>query len=366
MTTLKAPFPWFGGKSKVAGMCWDRFGEVRNYVEPYAGSLAVLLGRPEPFGGTETVNDADGHISNFWRALQADPVAVAEYADWPVNENDLHARHAWLVERNESLRSKLEGDPGYYNAHIAGWWVWGICCWIGGGFCSGKGPWRVVEVDGTRHLVNTSSPGEGVCRKRPELRSGGEGIQAGSVSRRRPDMTPGGRGVNRGRVELRHNGRGIHQGMEDGGLLAWLKALADRLRRVRVCCGDWSRVCGPTPTVKQGLTAVFLDPPYGADAGRDPNLYTTESLTVATDCREWCLENGNNPLLRIALCGYEGEGHESLEEAGWSVVSWKASGGYASLGDSVVGKGNRERERIWFSPHCVSKNAEYSAPSLFD
>src|SRR5689334_19180994 len=52
--TLKAPFPWFGGKSRVASLVWERFGEVRNYVEPFAGSLAVLLGRPQPFAGPET------------------------------------------------------------------------------------------------------------------------------------------------------------------------------------------------------------------------------------------------------------------------------------------------------------------------
>ncbi len=43
---LKAPFPWFGGKSRVAHLVWERFGDVGNYVEPFAGSLATLLGRP--------------------------------------------------------------------------------------------------------------------------------------------------------------------------------------------------------------------------------------------------------------------------------------------------------------------------------
>ena len=41
---LKAPFPWFGGKSRVADIVWDRFGDVANYVEPFFGSGAVLLG----------------------------------------------------------------------------------------------------------------------------------------------------------------------------------------------------------------------------------------------------------------------------------------------------------------------------------
>jgi site-specific DNA-adenine methylase len=46
MTTrlLRAPFPWFGGKSRIAHLVWERFGDVAHYIEPFAGSLAVLLG----------------------------------------------------------------------------------------------------------------------------------------------------------------------------------------------------------------------------------------------------------------------------------------------------------------------------------
>ena len=40
--TLSAPFPWFGGKRQVADEVWSAFGDVVNYVEPFAGSLAVL------------------------------------------------------------------------------------------------------------------------------------------------------------------------------------------------------------------------------------------------------------------------------------------------------------------------------------
>jgi hypothetical protein len=44
---LRAPFPWAGGKSKCADVVWRGLGhDVVNYVEPFAGSLAVLLGRP--------------------------------------------------------------------------------------------------------------------------------------------------------------------------------------------------------------------------------------------------------------------------------------------------------------------------------
>ena len=64
---LRAPMPYFGGKSRIADLVWQRFGRVSNYVEPFAGSLAILLGCPHP-GHTETVNDIDALLANFWRA----------------------------------------------------------------------------------------------------------------------------------------------------------------------------------------------------------------------------------------------------------------------------------------------------------
>lgn len=66
-TPLRAPFPWYGGKFLAAPLVWRAFGNVPNYVEPFAGSLAVLLARPHP-GKVETANDKDGLIANFWRA----------------------------------------------------------------------------------------------------------------------------------------------------------------------------------------------------------------------------------------------------------------------------------------------------------
>lgn len=320
---LLAPFPYFGGKARIASLVWSRFGDTRNYVEPFAGSLAVLLARPQPFAGTETVNDACGFIANFWRALQADPDAVAHHADWPVNENDLHARHAWLVNRQDSLQARLEGDPDYFDARGAGWWVWGICAWIGSGWCSGKGPWQVVEVDGCRQLVCSGDAGRGVSRKRVHLGDAGRGVSRQCA------------GADTCADWSAH-------------LRAVMQALADRLRRVRVCCGDWSRVCGPTPTVKQGLTAVFLDPPYADTARRDPDLYTRDSLTVAHAVWEWAIAHGDDPRLRIALCGYDGE--HAMPDS-WECVPWKANGGYGS--QAKQDNGNARRERIWFSPHCL-------------
>lgn len=299
MRRLQAPFPWFGGKSRIAAEVWLRFGAADNYVEPFFGSGAMLLARPdEP--KIETINDKDRFVCNFWRATQAAPDEVARWCDWPVNEADLSARHHWLITEGAARTAQCETDPSHYDAQVAGWWCWGLCSWIGSGWCSGEGPWAVED-------------GEWVNRQRPHLGNAGRGA--------------------------------VHQ---------WFAALAARLRRVRVCCGDWRRVTGPTVTHRHGLTAVFLDPPYADTAGRTDGLYAQDSLAVAHEAREWAIANGDNPLIRIALCGYEGE-HQF--PATWTRLNWKASGGYGSQGEGA-GRENAKREMIWFSPHCIKIEAE--------
>jgi hypothetical protein len=70
---------------------------------------------------------------------------------------------------------------------------------------------------------------------------------------------------------------------------------------------------------------------------------------VSAAVREWALAHGDDPRFRIALCGYEGE-HEM--PGNWTIYRWKAQGGYAHQGEGK-GKINRERECVWFSPHCI-------------
>lgn len=368
---MKAPFPWFGGKSRAAHLVWGAFGDVANYVEPFAGSLAVLLARPhEP--RTETVNDLDCYLANFWRAVQLAPAAVARFADSPVNEADLHARHRWLVDQVE-FRKRMKREPEFFDARVAGWWVWGICQWIGGGWCAASN-WteaisrvrgRLTATESRRPNLHASS---GVHRKRTRDLAGAVGWQ------KRPSLQAGGRGIHRTTRDLSHqipqlggdsgaSGRGIHASalhkklpkmdrgtasrLQSDAIFEWFEVLATRLRRVRVVCGDWRRVLGHSATTSIGVTGILFDPPYSAAAGRDPSLYAEESLGVAHDVREWCLEHGSDPKLRLALCGYEGE-HEMPKS--WQCVPWKAAGGYASAAGNDA---NSKRERIWFSPHCA-------------
>jgi DNA adenine methylase len=302
---------------------WERFGNVPNYVEPFFGSGAVLLGRPdEP--GIETINDKDCLVANFWRALQSDPDGVVHFTDWPVNEADLSARHLWLMNQEE-FQERMKTDPDYYDIKIAGWWVWGISLWIGSGWCT--------------------------ARQRPHLGDAGKGVH-----RQRPHLGDAGKGVHRQRPHLGDAGKETFTGNDRTlAMRDYMGQLAERIARVRVCCGDWSRVCGPSPTVKLGTTGVFLDPPYTEEAERRDGLYSTEDLSVAHKVREWAIEWGEDRRMRIALCGYEGE--HSMPDS-WECVAWKAHGGYGSqgTGDTTNGRENSTRERIWFSPHCVGSN----------
>ena len=190
--TLAAPFPWFGGKSGAAQTVWSAFGSVDNYVEPFAGSAAMLLAAPEG-KRVETINDADGFVANFWRAIAHDPDAVAHAADWPCNEVDLFARHGWLVRQTATLTERLHADPGWFDARIAGWWCWGACNWIGSGWCAGVGPWVHDGEKIVRLSRGKDNGGLGVWAQSPHLgdaeggdqrrQGGGDGVRAAEAGR---------------------------------------------------------------------------------------------------------------------------------------------------------------------------------------
>ena len=365
---LKAPFVWFGGKRKVAPVVWERLGDVDNYVEPFAGSLAVLLGRPmsdDPSERrTETVNDADHYLSNFWRSIASDPEEVAHWADWPVNEDDLFARHLWLVnEGRQILAEGIEADPFFYDPMIAGWWVWGVNSWIGSGWCAGNGPWKkdddgIVRKGGSagqgvnRQLPHLGDAGQGVNRKLPHLGDAGRG-----VNRQLPHLGDAGRGVNRQRPHLGDAGRTGFWRMEhrQDGLTAYFMQLANRLRDVRVCTGDWSRIVTKGALSFGGTVGVFLDPPYSGEV-RTEGLYAEDGLDVAEQVRKWAIANGDDKRLRIVLAGYSDE-HDDEIPGNWERVRWTASAAYQttnSASDASDGnQANRRNEVLWCSPGCL-------------
>jgi DNA adenine methylase len=320
---LKAPMVWFGGKSKVADEVWRRFGSVNTYIEPFAGSLAVLLANPKPCK-LEIVNDKDCYIANLFRALKTDPDGVAEHADHPVIHAELIARHKWLMEQQDKLKEKIMGDLSYCDVKIAGNWVWGINNWIGKGWCTDAGAsWDQVPRLCKGHVGTMK-----VSMQCPHIRD--QGLY--TVSRKRPHISATGRGMNA-------------SGRRDG-LADYLRELSNRLSRTRILCGDWSRSCTDFCLREAPPVAVFLDPPYSKKANRDSKIYSVEDLEVANAARDWAIAHAYD--VRICLCGYEGE-HEMPEN--WSVYAWETQGGFAVRSDKQ-GMKNKKRERLWFSPAC--------------
>jgi DNA adenine methylase len=360
---LSAPFPWFGGKSKVADLVWERFGEVVNYVEPFYATGAVLLGRPHA-PTIETVNDIDALLVNFWRAVKYDPNAVAQNCDWPVHEAEIHAWHKRLVKLKPYVKARLEGDPFWFHPVIAGRWVWGLCAWIGSGWCTGN------KSDQIPHL--SGGDGMGVHAKRmrlPHLGAGtgglddhpcahyGKGVhsQGMRLSQQLPEL--GGQWGS-GKESGAKQGRGIHSPNTRTRLYDVMGALSQRLRYTRVTCGDFERILSPAVTWRHGTTGVFLDPPYPGDAGSTGGLYTTakEEREVFDRAFRYCVENGADKRLRIGFCYYDGTLVDSksvsaeLAALGWEIVPWRARGGYG--GQSGDNK-NSTRERIAFSLGCL-------------
>jgi hypothetical protein len=280
-----------------------------------------------------------------------------------VNEADLHARHRWLVEVARPTAERVMKEPHFFDPKIAGWWVWGQCLWIGSGWCqrpewTGRGNGAAAPRGINNELISGyGRAGNGVEQKRRPQLTGDQGVM--TEYGKRPALSGTGGaciGVHRSSLKENHKKRPKMGSKEDGGrgcvefvprtegLYDYMRALAERLRRVRVCCGDWKRVLTPSVTTYIGVCGVFLDPPYDQDLRE--RCYS-EDHNVSADVREWALANGDNPDMRIALCGYEGE---HIMPDTWECVPWKAHGGYSR---TERGKANRSRERIWFSPHCL-------------
>ena len=140
---LKPPFTYFGGKTAIADRITALLPRHEHYVEPFAGSLAVLLAKP--LSKMETVSDLDGDLMNFWRVLRDRPGELeracaltphsrAEYlACYEAATDDLErARRVWVnltQGRGGQMRrtgwryyadpSGGASMPGYLGAYVA-------------------------------------------------------------------------------------------------------------------------------------------------------------------------------------------------------------------------------------------------------
>lgn len=335
------PYVWFGGKRVMAKEIWNRLGDVKTYCEPFAGGASVWVLRPiEHFrrdlsdrsdGGArrwENLNDIDGLVVNFWRAVMARPDEVAHHATRLASAIDLRACNLVCAETAPTLTERLTLDPDYFDAKIAGLWVFGINNHIGPGFASGKGGW-------VRH--------------------------AGRLVRRR-DVGSFDPGINRSRIHSNLCGYQTQMQIRSSGLdpfdyRPYFRYLCDRIRGnggTKWLCGDWKAVLTNSSTLHLGPpVGVFLDPPYGDDRAI---VYRHDNTTLWKDVAAWAMERGDDPRFRIAVCGYVGYYEDTLGAAGWRSLLWTANGGMANR-SRTRNAVNADREIIWFSPHCLHPDA---------
>lgn len=93
---IKALAPWFGSKRSIVDQVVPHFGEHHTYWEPFCGSMAVLLSKPEC--KQETVNDLHGDLLNLARVI-AHPMLVLEL-DWQLRRTLVHEQlYRETVER---------------------------------------------------------------------------------------------------------------------------------------------------------------------------------------------------------------------------------------------------------------------------
>lgn len=127
---LAPPILYFGAKGRIADRIVALMPEHAGYVEPFAGSLAVLLAKPP--SRQETVNDLDGALMTFWRVLRDRPTELIRAAALtPVSRGELSlsrrlegidelevARRVWVAltqGRGASLRYPA-GWRGHFDA----------------------------------------------------------------------------------------------------------------------------------------------------------------------------------------------------------------------------------------------------------
>jgi len=72
---MNAPFPYFGGKSRLAAAIIARMPPHKTYAEVFGGAAWILFKKPP--STLEVLNDLDRHLMNFYRVAKHHPEALA-------------------------------------------------------------------------------------------------------------------------------------------------------------------------------------------------------------------------------------------------------------------------------------------------
>ena len=139
--------PYLGGKITLGPVIAALLPDHQHYVEPYCGSLAVLLAK-EPVH-LETVNDIDRDLVTFWRVLRDRSGWVAPHRraaagmPWPVHwavptvaDDSVQGVAACGLRLARELEWWRAGEYALRDATGSGRGLWQLCggClyWAGG------------------------------------------------------------------------------------------------------------------------------------------------------------------------------------------------------------------------------------------
>jgi hypothetical protein len=119
---MRQLFPYIGGKYTVAPEINRRFGAIDTRIDAFTGSSSwILASEPVRY---EIVNDLDGYVVNYLRAIKYAPEEVARHLDFPRAELELIAYHHYTRDKLPELVARLGGDPDYYDPVIAARWAY--------------------------------------------------------------------------------------------------------------------------------------------------------------------------------------------------------------------------------------------------
>lgn len=86
---MKSPFPWLGSKRRLAKQILARFPhDHRCYVEPCAGTAALLLAREQP-AELEVINDVDFEVVNLFRVVKHHLLELCNQFRWALVSRQL-------------------------------------------------------------------------------------------------------------------------------------------------------------------------------------------------------------------------------------------------------------------------------------
>lgn len=128
---MKPPVLYYGGKGSTAERIVALMPPHEVYVEPFAGSLAVLLAKPP--ARMEVVNDLDRDLVTFWRVLRDRPDDLQRVVDLTPHAraeldaahnregiDDLErARRVWVV-LTQGRSARLAGSTGWKHWYSLG------------------------------------------------------------------------------------------------------------------------------------------------------------------------------------------------------------------------------------------------------